>query len=59
MVHVGKEGDVKRIIPVRRTVQYTAKQEVVVEGKVQPKVLLGVRRGKGSTRTVRNGVLDP
>ena len=33
MLHVGREGHVSRLISVRRTGQYTNKQEVVVEEK--------------------------
>jgi len=58
MVHVGRERDINRVIPVRRTVWHIDKQSVFSEGKAQPKVLLWVRRRKGCTKTVGNGVLD-
>ena len=45
MVHVGREGDVNRVIPVRSYGITQTKQEVVAEGKAQPKYSwgLGVR----------------
>ena len=53
-----REIDINGVIPVWRTVQHMDKQEVVVEGKGQPKVLLVARKGEGRTQTVGNGVLD-
>ena len=48
------ERDVDEVITVGRTVQYTVKQKVGAEGKLQPKVLLEIGWCKISTRTMRN-----
>ena len=47
------ERDVDGVITVKRTVQHTEEQEVEVEGKSQPEVLLGAWRCNFSTRAVR------
>ena len=50
-----REGrEVDGVVTVKGRVQHTDKQELGVEGKSQPKVLLVVGRCKISTCTVRN-----